>query len=88
MKKTTITISYDEEKLSALKLYLDQKQLQVEDELIKALDTLYCKNVPAGVRDFFHLRSGTAESVRPKTRKSKVEKSTPAIQEAQENEQF
>ena len=26
MKKVTISISYDEEKLSALKLYLDQKQ--------------------------------------------------------------
>ena len=31
MKKVTISISYDEEKLSALKLYLDQKQMQVED---------------------------------------------------------
>ena len=37
MKKVTISISYDEEKLSALKLYLDQKQMQVEDELTKAL---------------------------------------------------
>ena len=41
MKKVTISISYDEEKLSALKLYLDQKQMQVEDELTKALDALY-----------------------------------------------
>lgn len=55
MKKVTISISYDEEKLSALKLYLDQKQMQVEDELTKALDALYCKNVPAGVRDYFNL---------------------------------
>ena len=29
MKKVTVSISYDEEKLSALKLYLDQKQMQV-----------------------------------------------------------
>ena len=58
MKKVTISISYDEEKLSALKLYLDQKQMQVEDELTKALAALYCINVPAGVRDYFFLRAG------------------------------
>ena len=37
MKKTTITISFDEEKLSALKIYLEQSKRTVEDELEKAL---------------------------------------------------
>lgn len=60
MKKVTITISYDEEKLSALKLYLGQKNGNTEDELTKALDTLYSKTVPAGVREFIDLRSGAA----------------------------
>ena len=58
MKKTTVTVSYDEEKISALKLYLEQRGTQVEDELIKSLDTLYAKNVPSGVREFFELRAG------------------------------
>lgn len=58
MKKTTINITYDEEKLSALKLYLEQKDLQMENELVKALDILYAKNVPTGVREFIELRSG------------------------------
>ena len=66
-------MSYDEEKLSALKLYLAQKQMQVEDELTKALDALYCKNVPAGVRDFFNLRAGTAELAPPKVKRPRVE---------------
>ena len=78
---------YDEEKLSALKLYLDQKQMQVEDELTKALDALYCKNVPAGVRDYFNLRSGTPEPVQPKVKKPRTEKAAPAIMEGHENEQ-
>lgn len=83
MKKVTISISYEEEKLSALKLYLDQKQIQVEDELTKALDILYCKNVPAGVRDYFNLRSGNSESpTLPKVRKQKPEpKLTPVTTE-------
>ncbi len=59
MKKTTITISYDEERISALRLYLDQRGTQVEDELTKSLDTLYGKAVPAGVREYLDLRSGS-----------------------------
>ena len=35
MKKTTITISFDEEKLKALKMYLAQKKMQAENELEK-----------------------------------------------------
>ena len=73
MKKATITLSYDEEKLSALKLYLGQRETQVEDELTKALDALYAKNVPAGVREFIELRSGNGESPAPKVRKQKAE---------------
>lgn len=72
MKKTTITISFDDEKLNALKLYLGQKDAQVEDELTKALDTLYSKTVPAGVRDFIEMRSGENPIPKPKpTRRPK-----------------
>ena len=58
MKKDQISIAYDSEKLSALKMYLGQKNMTVEKELAKALDVLYGKTVPAGVREFIALRSG------------------------------
>lgn len=58
MKKTTFNISFDEDKASALVLYLSQKGATVETELEKALDTLYTKTVPAGVREYIELRSG------------------------------
>ena len=58
MKKVTITISFDEEKLSALKMYLAQKDLKVESELERSLDALYVKNVPTGVREFIEMKSG------------------------------
>ena len=38
MKKTNVTISFDEEKLTALRLYMEQKDLQLEDELTKAME--------------------------------------------------
>lgn len=71
MKKTAITISFDEEKLSALKMYLDQKNMKVESELEKALDILYTKNVPAGVRDFIDMKSGNTITAAPRPRKQK-----------------
>ena len=70
MKKVTITISFDEEKLSALRMYLAQKNLNVESELERSLDALYVKNVPTGVREFIEMKSG-AVTAPPKPKKPK-----------------
>lgn len=72
MSKKTITISFDEEKLNALKMYLGQKNTQVEKELEKALETLYAKNVPSGVREFIEMKSSTAPKPAEKSRKPKA----------------
>ena len=70
MKTATITISYDEEKLAALRLYLGQKNQTVEEELLAATDSLYTKTVPNNVREFIDLRAGKTVS-EPKKRKPK-----------------
>lgn len=69
MGKKTITISFDDEKLNALKMYLTQKNMQAEKELEKALETLYTKTVPFGVREFIDMKSGTAPKSANKSRK-------------------
>ncbi len=75
MKKTTFNISFDEDKASALVLYLSQKGTSAEAELEKALDTLYSKTVPAGVRDFIDMKSGIASpSAVPKPKKPRPPK--------------
>lgn len=74
MKKTTFNISFDEDKAAALVLYLSQKDTTAEAELEKALDTLYSKTVPAGVRDFIDMKSGTSSPSVPKPRKPKLPK--------------
>lgn len=58
LKKTTVTISYDEEKVKAIRLYLDLKGSKLEDELTKIIETLYTKIVPAGVREYIAMSSG------------------------------
>ncbi len=76
MRKTSISISFDEDKLSALKMYLEQRNMKVEDELEKSLLALYTKTVPAGVREFIDMKSGTITSAPPKQRKQKTSPSS------------
>lgn len=57
MKKATINISYDEEKLSTVKIFMEKKGLNINDEIVKFIDSQYTKQVPAQVRDFFDMKA-------------------------------
>ena len=57
MKKSSIILGYDEERLSAARLYLKRKGLTLEEEMAAYLDRLYEKNVPPGVREYIEERS-------------------------------
>lgn len=50
MKKSVI-VSVESEKLSALEMYLGQKNLKLTEELNRCIETLYQKNVPSNVRE-------------------------------------
>lgn len=65
--KKNVSISIDCEKLSALEMYLGQKNLNLSDELDKCIESLYQKNVPQNVRDFLKMK----ESAKP-SRKTKI----------------
>ena len=52
MKQVNLTITFDEEKLSALKRYMGKKELDLESEMTDALVKLYEKYVPAPVREY------------------------------------
>ena len=89
MKKTTFNISFDEDRASALVLYLSLKGMTVETELEKSLETLYTKTVPAGVREFIDMRSGAVSpSAVPKPKKPKPSKTEHTeVSEVSANEQ-
>lgn len=67
MKKVSVTVQYDEEKLSTIRICMEKKGLNINDEIIKFIDGLYTKQVPAQVRDFFDMK---AESERKSAAKS------------------
>ena len=55
--KKSVTVSVSEEKLSAIEMYLEQKNTTLAAELDKYIDQLYLKTVPQNVRDFIDMMS-------------------------------
>lgn len=52
MKQSTISVSFDAEKITATKRYMSRKDGDLEAELAASLERLYEKHVPASVRDY------------------------------------
>jgi hypothetical protein len=75
MKKASITIGYDEEKLNALRLFLQQKDLELNTELEAFIGKLFNRTVPQNVRDYLELRDCVAPE-KP-TKKPSGQKSGP-----------
>lgn len=64
--KKTISVSIPEEKLTALRMYMVQKNSSLEDELSKYAEQLYNKHVPQNVREYIAMTTG--EVPEPKRR--------------------
>ena len=57
MKKASINIFYDDEKLSAVRMYMKQKDIDIKSELEKTIDSMYAKYVPSNVREFIDMKA-------------------------------
>ena len=53
--KKSVNVSVDAEKLTALEMYLGQKNMKLSEELEKFSEQLYQKYVPSNVREFIEL---------------------------------
>ena len=53
--KKSVTICVESEKLTALEMYLGQKNMKLSDELQRFAEQLYTKTVPQNVRDFIEM---------------------------------
>ena len=73
MKKTSVNIMYDDEKLNAIRLYMSQRDLDFKVELEKSVDTLYAKYVPANVREFIDMKGSQVKTPKPKKPKPQEE---------------
>lgn len=70
--KKNVSITVSGEKLSALEMYLVQKNTTLTAELEKFMEQLYMKHVPQNVRDYIDLMS-SQKSDRKENRRTKSE---------------
>lgn len=66
MKKATINISFEQEKLRALQFYAGKKDSTLEAELDDFMTKLYEKYVPAQTREYIESMAEPAEKPRPR----------------------
>lgn len=73
MRKTSVSIMYDDEKLNAIRMYMSQRDLDFKKELEKSVDSLYAKYVPANVREFIDMKGSQVKTPKPKKPKPQEE---------------
>ena len=70
MKNTSVSICFEDEKLSAVKRYMKKKNADLEEELTAQLEKLYQKYVPTGVQEYIAERDSD-DAPAPSVRKNK-----------------
>ena len=58
IKQATVSVNYAEEKLNALKMFMNKKGMDLDAEIIAMIDKLYNKHVSADVRELIAERDG------------------------------
>lgn len=67
MKKVSVTILFEQEKLRALQFYMSKKETAVEAELDEYMVKLYEKFVPAQTREYIESVPDFEEKPRPRS---------------------
>lgn len=73
MKKTTISISFEDEKLAATRRYMSKKNIDLDKELAEQVERLYEKYVPANVQEYIAEREDEETSSPSVKRKKPTE---------------
>ena len=61
MEKVTLQVTFPKEKLDALRFYMNEKQLTVEEELQKHIKNTYDKYVPTATRRYLNRNDNSEE---------------------------
>ena len=77
MKQATVQISFDAEKLGAIKRYMGKKDAELLAELDEVMQKLYEKHVPVPVREYIEGREAEeAAKTKSPSRPASPQKST------------
>lgn len=87
MKKDTIVISLEAEKLRAIKKYMEKKEADLQAEMADQLQKLYEKYVPANVREYIDEREDEALKPEKPKKPSKVKTDTRSFSSTQDGQE-
>lgn len=73
MKKATITVTFEQEKLKAIQFYMSKCETSLEAELDDFMAKLYKKYVPSQTREY--IESGEEPEPRPRPRAERPDRS-------------
>lgn len=65
MQKSSITLTFEDEKLEALEFSLRKEKTSVQKKMEEALRTLYEQSVPEAVREYLESKSAVVKPKRP-----------------------
>ena len=86
MTKSTITVTFDEEKLGALEFSLKKAGSSVQARLEQTLEQFYEQTVPAPVREYLDSRAAPAPRPRRPAKPASKERPAPKDQPAPSSE--
>lgn len=66
MKKATLTVSFDSEKLDALTYHMGKKDTDLQTELTDTVQKLYEKHVPQATREYIDDKLSREAATKPK----------------------
>lgn len=69
--KNTVTITLDDKKVQALRMYLSEKKTSLDEQLSRYAEQLYGKIVPQNVRDFIDMTEKLQGAEKPKPARTK-----------------
>ena len=83
MKRVKIEFTFDDAKLEAVKLFMKEKGVSLEEELNRCMDLIYKKHVPQTLRDYFDKQEEEARQAAEtkKTRGKKADTVAGAVSE-------
>ena len=80
MQKIPITLSFEDEKLSALEIFLKKENTTVQKRLDEALRQLYESAVPEAVREFLDCKAAVTARERSRRSAPKPVSAKPTVQ--------
>ena len=87
MKKDTIVISLEAEKLRAIKKYMEKKEADLQAEMADQLQKLYEKYVPANVREYIDEREDDEIKTEKPKKQAKVTTDSRSHSSAQDGQE-